>query len=116
MKIEDLTKDEKSLLLYFETREVDFNCLVEEQKMSKTDFKIAKRWHREGIIAFKAMPVNIILNGIPKSLGTHYVLLTEELRAIAHQLRNARALKGQDYLLTEILSKYTSNQDLKNSE
>lgn len=44
MKLSEMTPDERSLLIYFETRMVDGLGYVESVRMNAGDFAIAKRW------------------------------------------------------------------------
>lgn len=55
----ELTKDERSLLLYLEARAVDHGGLVAATHMNEEDFAIANRWNREGFIRFSRIPTNL---------------------------------------------------------
>jgi hypothetical protein len=51
-----MSKDEKSLLLYLETRSVDHRGFVDAQHMNADDFKICERWEAEGFLRFSRIP------------------------------------------------------------
>ena len=52
MFIEKMTRDEKSLLIYFEHCMVDAHGCVDNRKMNADDYEIAKRWTKEGFVHF----------------------------------------------------------------
>lgn len=47
--LDTMTSDERSLLLYLETRAVDHGGKVDAQHMNKEDFDIAKKWMKKGL-------------------------------------------------------------------
>jgi len=109
MKIENLTKDEKSLLLFFETCEVDNSCIVNTLHMNDKDFEIAKKWNENGFVTFKRMPMAYIQYLFPRNINkTHYVILSEEATKMANLLRQERAKRMRNRFLTEILPKYVN--------
>ncbi len=87
--LENLTKDELSLLLFFETLAVDHRGIVDDpRKMNEQDFKIAKQWNSEGFCSFKRYTMREF-NGEVKML-THIIELSDEAWSLAHQERKAR--------------------------
>lgn len=86
MQTEKLTKDEKSLLLFLETRQVDYGGRVNLQHMNDEDMEIAERWNKEGFIGFGRI---VIRNH--NSDGTHWCRLSKEAFEVAHELRKERA-------------------------
>ena len=52
MKLADLTKAERSLLLMFECCVVDRYGGVESIRMNREDFDIADRWNESGFVRF----------------------------------------------------------------
>ena len=46
------TRNEKNLLLYFETQAVDYGGTLESVRMNADDFAIAKRWNEAGFVHF----------------------------------------------------------------
>jgi hypothetical protein len=82
----NMTKDEKSLLLFLETRAVDYGGRVNLQHMNQDDVKIAEKWNEEGFLEFGRI---VIRNH--NSDGTHWVKLTNEAFRVAHKLRRERA-------------------------
>jgi hypothetical protein len=92
MNKDTLTKEEKSLLLFFETRMVDNFCKLDTRHMNVDDHKIADRWVREGEIAFGRIPYTEIVQ-TSSSKCTHFVILFPEALNIAEELRKERALR-----------------------
>ena len=90
---EKMIKDERTLLLYFETCLVDKNGKVNHRRMNSIDFDIAKRWSDEKFITFKRIPYEDIVDRGYHSTNTHQVSFTDEAFTIAHALRKERALR-----------------------
>ena len=81
-----MSKDERSLLLFLETRQVDYGGRVNLVHMNKEDMDIAKKWNNEGFIAFG----RIVARNI-NSEGSSWCKLSEEAFNLAHEERKARA-------------------------
>lgn len=87
MKLEDMDKDERSLLLYLETRAVDHGGLVHTQHMNDIDMDIAKRWDTSGFLRFG----RVASDCLPMPSGsTHWCELSDEAWGLAHAERRAR--------------------------
>ena len=86
MNREEMTKDEKSLLLFLETRQVDYGGRVNLQHMNDDDMEIAERWNKEGFVGFGR-----IVRRNHNSDGTHWCRLSKEAFKIAHEIRIERA-------------------------
>ncbi len=88
-----MTKEERALLLYLETRVVDHNGLIDARNMSHEDFEIAKRWDEEGFVKFGRLTMaemGTLMRS--KSLyRTHFIRMTGESFRAAHIERRARA-------------------------
>lgn len=84
--IERMSKDEKSLLLFLETRAVDYGGRVNLAHMNEGDIKIAEKWNKDGLIEFG----RIVIRNC-NSDGTHWVKLSVNAFSIAHELRLQRA-------------------------
>jgi len=99
IKCEDLTKTEKSLLLYLETCLVDHRGRVQSARMNKEDFEAIKHLESLGLIVFFRRRWSEIRGdtkkGIKRGTGinTHEVRFSQEAWDIAHQLRRERAEK-----------------------
>jgi len=89
-----MTKDEKSLLLYFETRAVDYEGKVDTCKMNSDDMKIAKMWNETGFVRFGRIAFNDITRINRIAAVTHWCELSEEAWKAAHSLRKKRAERG----------------------
>jgi len=84
--IKDMTKDERGLLLYLESRAVDYGGRVDQRMMNADDFKIAEKWDSENFISFG----RIVFRNI-NSQGANWVKLSEEALDLAHEERKERA-------------------------
>ncbi len=84
-ELKNMSNDERSLLLFLETRAVDYGGRVNTKHMNKEDFSIAKTWDKEKFISF----CRIVLRDVNKD-GTHGVKLSEEAWNLAHKERRAR--------------------------
>ena len=96
MNLDNMTKDERSLLLYLETRAVDYGGTVDTRRMNKEDFEIAKGWNESGFLKFGRIKFHDIN---PASHATHWCELSDEAWKLAHQERKRRCLR--------IMSKHT---------
>ncbi len=84
--LKKMSKDERSLLLFLETRQVDYGGRVNLQHMNKEDMDIAQKWNNEGFIGFG----RIVARNI-NSDGSSWCKLSEEAFKLAHKERKARA-------------------------
>ena len=88
-----MTKDQISLLLYLETRAVDYGGSVDTAHMNAEDMIQAKEWADSGFIGFG----RIQFTDIPKAehsargASTYWVELSSEAWHLAHSERKARA-------------------------
>ena len=99
MNKKEMTKDEKSLLLSLETRQVDYGGRVNLQHMNDEDADIAEKWKKEKFIGFGRI---VIRNH--NSDGSHWCRLSKEAFKMAHKLRLERAnrmWKNKTWLSTE---------------
>ena len=87
--LETMTKEERSLLLYLESRCVDNDGDVDTRKMNKDDMVLAVRWHGHGFIEWSRFK----FNDIPGPGLTHRVSLSDDAWALAHAERRARAAR-----------------------
>jgi len=85
MKLDGMTKDERSLLLYLETRAVDYGGKVDVRHMNKEDMDIAKGWNTMGFLKFGRIKFHDITHNM-----SHWCELSDEAWAIAHEERRAR--------------------------
>jgi len=85
MNLEEMSKNEKNLLLFFETRAVDYGGRVSLVYMNRDDMKIAEKWNESGFVFFG----RIVIRHHNKD-GTNWCRLSEEAWKLAHQERKAR--------------------------
>lgn len=88
--MKNLTKDEKSLLLFFETAYVDHAGKLNPAHMNDADRKIAEKWNNSGYVEFGRVRYSDITNE-----KTNYVFLSAEAMNDAHQERKERAERMQ---------------------
>ncbi len=85
LTLDHMSRDERSLLLYFETCAVDLCGRVDSRRMNSDDFEIAQRWSETGFCKFGRIVVKDH-NG----QGQHWIELSDEAWTLAHQERLAR--------------------------
>lgn len=90
-----MTKDERSLLLFFEVACVDQSGGLNTQHMTADDMEIAKRWDSEGFIGFGRINSAIVFNGDRPKTATHWITLSDEAWELAHKERRARSNRIQ---------------------
>lgn len=83
--LDTMTSDERNLLLYLETRAVDYGGKVDAQHMNKEDFDIVQKWNKEGFVKFGRIKFHSIIGK-----STHWCELSEEAWNLAHAERRAR--------------------------
>ena len=86
--IETMTKDERSLLLFFEDRAVDHSGRVQTAHMNADDMALAKRWDGEGFVCFGRIASEHLSDS-----GTHWCHLSDEAWSLASAARKARAAR-----------------------
>ena len=84
--LDTLTKDERSLLLFLESRATDQGGRVKTAHMNAADMTIAEGWHREGFVGFGRIASEDL-----SEFGTHWCSLSDEAWALAAAERKARA-------------------------
>jgi len=84
----ELTKEEKSLLLYFETRATDYGGTVDGANMNGADFSKAQEWDKAGFVKFGRICSEDLDS---RRRGAYWCRLSSDAVAIAHQLRAERA-------------------------
>jgi hypothetical protein len=92
--LETMTKDERSLLLFFESCAVDKWGKVNIQHMNKEDNKIAEKWNKEKFIEFGRVASEYLIDLDTKyGSGTHWCKLSNEAWKLAHEERQARGIR-----------------------
>jgi hypothetical protein len=86
-----MTKDEISLLLFFETNAADYAGIVDIRRMNQSDRDKAEEWAKNGFIEFGRIYSKDIT-----AAGTHYVHLSPEAFDAAYNERRARAIRLWD--------------------
>jgi len=86
--LDTMTKDERSLLLFLESRATDQSGRVQTRHMNEADMKIVERWNAEGFVKFGR-----IRSADLSDLGSHWCFLSDEAWTLAHAERKARAYR-----------------------
>ncbi|MDR6397945.1 hypothetical protein ACTOWA_00425 [Herbaspirillum seropedicae] len=86
----NLSRDEKSVLLYAETCMVDSSGLLESVRLNGEDLAALKRLQDAGLLNYGRVPSELLQQAKGK---TYWVTFTERAWDIAHQLRRQRAEK-----------------------
>ncbi len=94
MKLSEMTKDERSLLLFLETQAVDYGGLVDVRHMNENDCNIASDWNEQGFIIYERISFySLKAVSTATRKPTHYVILSEEAFRLAHEERIARSVR-----------------------
>lgn len=86
--VDELTRQALSLLLFLETRAVDYGGRVNGRHMNEQDFALAKKMASDGLIGFG----RIVARDCNRD-GAHWVTLTPEAWEAVHGERKARAAR-----------------------
>ena len=88
MKLEEMDRKERSLLVYLETRCVDYGGSIDPRHVNDQDFALLTLWSmsEEGFIKFGRISSKDI-----NQTQTHWVELSDEAWKLAHEERRNRA-------------------------
>ena len=92
-RVELMSKDERSLLLFFEVCLVDRYGKIDVRHMNEIDTAIVKRWVEEGLIEYGRIKFCDIINS-----STHWVRFSENAWKMAQYERRLRS----DRCLSEV--------------
>lgn len=86
MKLNEMTKDERSLLLFFESACTEYGGKLNPRHMNEDDNIIKDKWVKSEFIKYGRM------NFADTKIGnnTHWVKLSDEAWKLAHEERIAR--------------------------
>lgn len=85
-KLEEMTKAERSLLLFFESAAVEKSGRFMGACVNSDDMAIADQWMKEGFITYGRIKAEFC-----NSMGQHWVHLSEAAHVLAADERKARA-------------------------
>ncbi len=89
--LSEMSKEERALLLYFETCSVEYGGTVESRCMNEADFEVAGKWHASGFVDFGRITMKDCEYSRKHGRAfTHWVSLSPEAWDLAHQERKAR--------------------------
>lgn len=91
---ENLTKAERSVLLYAETCVVDYAGLLEGKRMNNDDIDALKKFEAAGILTFGRIPARALAWMVGREC-THWVEFNDSAWALAHALRRQAAEKSK---------------------
>jgi hypothetical protein len=100
MDLMDMTRDERSLLLFLGTCAVDYGGSVDARRMNADDWKIMSHWGEIGFVRSGRICFNDVERMAQDMPGgrkmTHWVELTDEAWALAHAERRARCVRSTE--------------------
>jgi len=85
MKLLDMSRAERSLLLFFETCAVDYAGRVNPQRMNDWDHKIVDGWVKSNFVDYGR-----IASKDHNRQGSNWVVLSDSAWTLAHEERRAR--------------------------
>lgn len=88
-KAEDLSKDEKSILVYVECCAVDAGGLLEGQRMNAADHEALRKFKAAGLLDYGRVPARLLGTGARN--WTHWCDLNAVGWSLASELRKLRA-------------------------
>ena len=103
MILSEMSKDERSLLLYIESVSVEYGGLIDSRKINVGDREILERWDQSGFISYSRLTWASIQT-LHNKHCTDLVYLSEEAWRLAHEERRARAFYGFSRRLPSVLS------------
>ncbi len=106
MNPSEMTKAEKSMLLYLESCAVDASGLAEGIRMNAEDMEAAKRFKVLGLAELHRIPSHL-LGGVKGKQYTHWVKMSDAGFALAHQLRRERADRKVPGYATDVVEALT---------
>ncbi|EFO32584.1 bacteriophage protein [Roseibium sp. TrichSKD4] len=99
-----MTRDERSLLLFFECAFVDHGGLLDTQHMNSDDMQTAARWSESGYIRFE----RVCAKDRCLTRKNYCVWLSEKAMHDAHSERSAHALRCWEKRRIRTVSEYHS--------
>lgn len=90
--LSEMTKDERSQLLFLETCAVDHGGLVDSRHMNTSDFSLTEQWSKDGFISFGRITFSDMEKYSKHSYkASHWVSFSDEAWNLAHQERKNRS-------------------------
>lgn len=90
-----LMRKELSILLYVETRAVDYGGVLDGMHMNSDDIEILKRWDEAGFVRFGRIALTDV-KSTPTSCKCYWCDLSDEAWTVAHRERKARAMRSRN--------------------
>ncbi len=97
-----IAKDERSLLLYLESRAVDYGGLVDARMMNEDDMEIAKQWNTTGFLVFGRIKSDDWCK--TNTQCRHWVHLHDAAHEAAAKERLARARRSPHEIVTQYMA------------
>lgn len=98
-KLEDMSKHERSLLLFFEHNAVEHRGKLNIEHMNTDDLTLVKEWNADKFVRFGRVKTADIFTGgqQPVRPRAHWVVLSEEALSLAQEERRARITRMIPY-------------------
>lgn len=103
--VDELSQDERSLLVYLETRAVDHGGIVAGHHMNEMELKVAEEWNRENFIRFTRLRPDF-LDDVKKNGGSHAVELSDIAYNCVTLIRKRRAKRSQNFGIVQSSFEY----------
>ena len=94
--LDEMDKDERSLLLFLETQATDYGGLVDARHMNDEDMRIVEQWVEDGFVEFGRVCFEDVERLSGRRNVTNWVYLSAEAWGLAHSERHARAKRMWD--------------------
>ena len=120
LKLEDMSKDAKSLLLYLETRAVDHGGLLDERHMNATDHVLVLGWKVQGFVEYgRICAADLGMRPghtkVPTGNCGTWIKLSTEALALAHQERKNRMVRMWAARAWRTVEEYNHPENLEHS-
>ena len=93
MELSEMSREERSLLLFVETQAVDHGGALDRSRVNDADMEVLLDWHEDGFVMCGRLPSALAGPGARRGRGrcaTHWVHLSDEAWRLAHEERRAR--------------------------
>lgn len=105
--VENMSRDEKSLLLYIETRCADYGGKLDDRQMNAVDLSLLKSWGAEGFVEYGRIASIYVGASSP---NTKWCRLSDEAWRLAHECRKARFATSEAQRQWETTAEYRDTQ------
>lgn len=102
MNLAEMSKEERSLLLYLEAQATDYAGKLDARRMNAEDFKLLSAWKASGFVLSGRIAFQDVKTHGQHTFD-HWAVLSEEAWTLAHAERRARCERLTEKLTVERL-------------